>query len=146
MGNGIVCQVDNCGAVAYQHCNFPMPCTDGYSGCGKAMCMAHCEIIKTKKSSRTRQKQSIASGPYNLSGYHCKSPECVEKYGKGKKKICMFLCIPVIVTIIIVAVILAVTLSGETHPNETAWRRNTYTSTYNNLNYGGVDVNNFNNF
>ena len=44
LGPGIVCQVDNCGNLAYKYCDKTLECgtTELFKGCGKAMCLAHC--------------------------------------------------------------------------------------------------------
>jgi hypothetical protein len=56
LGNGQVCEVDGCGGVAYQVCNWTQKCCDlSFSGCGKKMCMAHCKV--TLKNTNNQQNQ-----------------------------------------------------------------------------------------
>jgi hypothetical protein len=45
LGNGQVCEVYNCGGIAYQVCNFTCKFGDiSFTGCGRKMCMAHCKV------------------------------------------------------------------------------------------------------
>lgn len=82
---GKPCEINNCGAPAYNVCNTNM-C--GWTGCGKAMCMAHCKI----------EVQNRKNGGQHMTGYHCVGTPCEIEYQKVQKKIlgivcCVFFCV-----------------------------------------------------
>ena len=63
LGEGINCEVDNCGKPAYQICDQKF---EQYVGCGRKMCLDHCDL----KIRKGRKKKD------NLMHYNCKDAVC----------------------------------------------------------------------
>jgi hypothetical protein len=54
--NGNACEVDNCGQPAYKICDDSTELLTGWRGCGKNMCMAHCDYdIKRRRHDKFKK-------------------------------------------------------------------------------------------